>query len=155
MKQAAMEKAQAEPQGEARAAFEAYARGPAGYVDDQLARYADGSYQDSITRTEWGLWQRAWKAATATHPTHEAEPQGEQQPVAWGNFKKDGTCVGLSQHPEDIARWINPKPLYTHPAIDHTALLREARDALENGRNEWSRAELIARLDAALGDKHD
>ena len=33
-------------------------------------------------------------------------------PVAWGNFREDGTCVGLSQHPEDIARWQNPRPLF-------------------------------------------
>ncbi len=38
-----------------------------------------------------------------------------QEPVAWGNFKKDGTLVGLSQHPEDQTNWTNRKPLYTHP----------------------------------------
>ncbi|CAB5222905.1 hypothetical protein UFOVP379_42 [uncultured Caudovirales phage] len=41
--------------------------------------------------------------------------QPEQEPVAWGNFKEDGTLVGLSQHPEDQANWTNRKPLYTHP----------------------------------------
>jgi hypothetical protein len=45
-----------------REAFEAWARGPAGYVDNQLARYADGSYQDSTTRLHWSIWQAAWKA---------------------------------------------------------------------------------------------
>ena len=39
----------------------------------------------------------------------------EQEPVAWGNFKEDGTLVGLSQHPEDQANWTNRKPLYTTP----------------------------------------
>ena len=42
-------------------------------------------------------------------------PQPEQEPVAWGNFKEDGTLVGLSQHPEDQANWTNRKPLYTTP----------------------------------------
>ena len=41
--------------------------------------------------------------------------QPEQEPVAWGNFKEDGTLVGLSQHPEDQANWTNRKPLYTTP----------------------------------------
>ena len=36
-----------------------------------------------------------------------------QEPVAWGNFKEDGTLVGLSQHPEDQANWVGRKPLYT------------------------------------------
>lgn len=46
-----------------RDAFEAWARGPAGYVDDQLAKYADGTYQDSTTRLHWSTWQAAWRAA--------------------------------------------------------------------------------------------
>jgi hypothetical protein len=41
--------------------------------------------------------------------------QPEQEPVAWGNFKEDGTLVGLSQHPEDQANWMGRKPLYTTP----------------------------------------
>jgi hypothetical protein len=43
------------------------------------------------------------------------EPQSSQsaqsEPVAWANVKDDGTIVGLSQHPEDIANWQNPQPL--------------------------------------------
>jgi uncharacterized coiled-coil protein SlyX len=43
------------------------------------------------------------------------EPQSSQraqsEPVAWANVKDDGTIVGLSQHPEDIANWQNPRPL--------------------------------------------
>jgi hypothetical protein len=42
-------------------------------------------------------------------------PQQGKEPVAWGNFKEDGTLVGLSQHPEDQANWTNRKPLYTTP----------------------------------------
>jgi hypothetical protein len=39
-------------------------------------------------------------------------------PVAWGNFRDDGICVGLSQHPEDIARWQSPRPLFlAAPAV--------------------------------------
>jgi hypothetical protein len=41
--------------------------------------------------------------------------QPEHEPVAWGNFKEDGTLVGLSQHPEDQANWMGRKPLYTTP----------------------------------------
>ena len=43
------------------------------------------------------------------------ESSATQKPVAWGNFKEDGTLVGLSQHPEDQANWTNRKPLYIHP----------------------------------------
>jgi hypothetical protein len=50
---------------EAREAFEAWAKGPAGYVDDQLAKYADGSYQDSITRGHWSIFAAGWRRGTA------------------------------------------------------------------------------------------
>jgi hypothetical protein len=43
------------------------------------------------------------------------QPAPVQEPVAWGNFKEDGTLVGLSQHPEDQKNWTNRKPLYTTP----------------------------------------
>lgn len=49
----------------ARTAFEVWARGPAGYVDDQLARYADGSYQDSTTLLHWSIFLAGWKAQAA------------------------------------------------------------------------------------------
>lgn len=42
--------------------FEMWARGPAGYVDDQLARHADGSYQDSTTRLHWSIFVAGWMA---------------------------------------------------------------------------------------------
>ena len=54
----------------------------------------------------------AWNVQIALR---EALAQPEQEPVAWGNFKEDGTLVGLSQHPEDQANWTNRKPLYTSP----------------------------------------
>ena len=41
--------------------------------------------------------------------------QPAQQPVAWGNFKEDGTLVGLSQHHEDQTNWTGRRPLYTTP----------------------------------------
>ena len=36
------------------------------------------------------------------------------EPVAWGNFKDNGEAcmLSISQHPEDRANWMNPKPLY-------------------------------------------
>ena len=42
----------------------------------------------------------------------------EREPVAWGNQREDGALVllSISQHPEDRARWMNPVPLYLHPA---------------------------------------
>jgi hypothetical protein len=43
------------------------------------------------------------------------QPAPAQEPVAWGNFKEDGTLVGLSQHPEDQANWTGRRPLYTTP----------------------------------------
>jgi hypothetical protein len=46
-----------------REAFEAWARGPAGYVDNQLARYADGSYQDSTTRLHWSIYHAGCSGA--------------------------------------------------------------------------------------------
>jgi hypothetical protein len=51
---------------EALQAFEAWARGPAGCVDDQLAKYADGSYQDSTTRLHWSIFVAGWNAAMNT-----------------------------------------------------------------------------------------
>jgi len=33
-------------------------------------------------------------------------------PVAWGNFREDGTCVGLTERFEDTTRWLNPRPLF-------------------------------------------
>ncbi|GDX75980.1 hypothetical protein LBMAG41_10560 [Cyanobium sp.] len=33
-------------------------------------------------------------------------------PVAWGNFREDGTCVGLTDRFEDTTRWLNPRPLF-------------------------------------------
>jgi len=53
------------------------------------------------------------KVLTALEEALAKQEQGE--PVAWGNFKEDGTLVGLSQHPEDQANWTNKKPLYTTP----------------------------------------
>lgn len=37
--------------------------------------------------------------------------------VAWGNLKDDGTpcLLSISQHPEDRANWMNPKPLIVKP----------------------------------------
>jgi len=58
------------------------------------------------------------QAIARAEGTLEAEKhEVSQEPVAWGNFKKDGTLVGLSQHPEDQTNWTNRKPLYTHPYI--------------------------------------
>lgn len=45
-------------------------------------------------------------------------------PIAWGNFRDDGTCVGLSQHRDDIDRWQSPRPLYL--ADPQTAELKDA-----------------------------
>ena len=56
------------------------------------------------------IWMaRAYRAILA------AAPQPSAEPVAWGNFKEDGTLVGLSQYPEDQTNWAGRKPLYTHP----------------------------------------
>ena len=39
-----------------------------------------------------------------------AELSKDAEPVAWGNFKDDGTpcLLSISQHPEDRANWMNP-----------------------------------------------
>jgi hypothetical protein len=41
-----------------------------------------------------------------------AAPTPEAVPVAWGNFRQDGTCVGLTERFEDTTRWLNPRPLF-------------------------------------------
>jgi hypothetical protein len=55
------------------------------------------------------------KAENARELGLDYEPVPVQEPVAWGNFKEDGTLVGLSQHPEDQKNWTNRKPLYITP----------------------------------------
>ena len=48
--------------------------------------------------------------------------------VAWANVREDGVVVGLSQHPEDIARWQNPRALcFAHPSSEPKALTAVAR----------------------------
>ena len=54
----------------------------------------------------------------------------QQEPVAWGNFKEDGTLVGLSQHPEDQKNWTNRKPLYTTPPAAPVPLTDENIDRI-------------------------
>jgi len=57
-------------------------------------------------------------------------------PVAWGNFREDGTCVGLTERFEDTARWLNPRPLFlssaARPAPPATP------PAPEVGKGRWS-----------------
>ena len=61
-----------------------------------------------------------------------AAPQPSAEPVAWGNFKEDGTLVGLSQYPEDQTNWAGRKPLYTHPQpAKRKPLTEEAIDKLD------------------------
>lgn len=67
------------PRGIAREAFEAWARGPAGYVDDQLARYADGSYQESTTRLHWSIFTAGWVAGLHGISGMNASQEGGQQ----------------------------------------------------------------------------
>jgi len=60
-----------------------------------------------------------------------AEP--EQEPVAWANMRLDGrtpTMLSISQHPEDRANWVNPVPLYTHPAPQPVTLTDEEIELL-------------------------
>ena len=58
-------------------------------------------------------------AATAPHAharilaLFEAQAKPRRGPVAWGNFKLDGTLVGLSE--ERHPNWMHPKPLYIDP----------------------------------------
>ena len=76
----------------------------------------------------------------------KALAQPEQAPVAWGNFKEDGTLVGLSQHPEDQANWTGRKPLYTtppqrKPLTDMAEVLVEAMSLIHHyGGHGWSKA---------------
>jgi hypothetical protein len=42
----------------------------------------------------------------------QQQPTPEAVPVAWGNFRDDGTCVGLTERFEDTTRWLNPRPLF-------------------------------------------
>jgi hypothetical protein len=81
----------------------------------------------------------------------------EQEPVAWGNFKEDGTLVGLSQHPEDQANWTNRKPLYTTPPQRTWVGLTESDRRLINF--EWqdgngTATEIIDLVEAKLKEKN-
>lgn len=49
-----------------------------------------------------------WEAANGEPP--EAALSAGAEPVAWGNFKDDGTLVGLAE--EKNENWIGAKPLY-------------------------------------------
>lgn len=103
-----------------------------------------------------------------------AEPQGGQQPVAWIPKWAHDRLTGQLGAVADPVTWGINSPLYaaptndavalyTHPAPDHTALLREARDALALAKALLARVwgapsdaridATLARLDAALGDK--
>ena len=57
----------------------------------------------------------------AIHMLRGLQPN-TQEPCAWANMKDDGTAalLSISQHPEDRERWMNPVPLYTHPAPQQT-----------------------------------
>ena len=61
------------------------------------------------------VWWDGEKLMAKPIPLDAFYEPAQQEPVAWGNFKEDGTLVGLSQHPEDQANWTGRKPLYTSP----------------------------------------
>ena len=54
--------------------------------------------------------ERATEDSSAT-----AQPVPVVGAVAWGNFRTDGTCVGLTESFENTTRWINPRPLFLSP----------------------------------------
>jgi hypothetical protein len=81
------------------------------------------AYDGYSTMTPMELADRIIDAVVYWHPStllqQLSAPAPAAAPVAWGNFRTDGTCVGLSQHPEDIARWQNPRPLFlAAPVVD-------------------------------------
>ena len=74
-----------------------------------------------------------------------AELSKDAEPVAWGNFKDDGTpcLLSISQHPEDRANWMNPKPLFTHPALVITSEQQPVAHAFYNKETGDSCAMLV------------
>ena len=77
----------------------------------------------------------------------------KQEPVAWGNFKEDGTLVGLSQHPEDQANWMGRKPLYTTPQ-QRTWVGLTDEEVSDIERNSITRRQAIRAIEAKLKEKN-
>lgn len=95
-----------------------------------MACYHCGARFPNCYRRE--LFIEKWnRRAPAPDPLAAAQEPAQ----AWANVKEDGTIVGLSQHPADIARWVNPQPLYLRPPPS-TDSAADARDA---ARYRWLR----------------
>lgn len=122
-----------------REAFEAWARGPAGYVDNQLARYADGSYMDSTTRLHWDIWQAARRA---THASGETQPEGF---ISEPELRKLRSGVAVTVYPGTITP--GAVPLFSALDADDARRYRSIRTALLSGGPEWSK--LAAMLNIA------
>jgi hypothetical protein len=133
-------------------------------ADAALDKKADNAKELGLSYeqpAQWGVHQQLALNKMLEQPA-------QQEPVAWGNFKEDGTLVGLSQHPEDQANWTGRCPLYTTPpaaAQSLTAVLKAAqgvlewteiahrppvRDKLEAGRMVMVRLHALADLHDAL-----
>jgi hypothetical protein len=68
------------------------------------------------------------------YPERFAAPQRtkpEQQPVAWYFEREGDTGISFAPDRDPSKSW---QPLYTHPAPDDTALLRQVLDALCGSR---------------------
>ena len=79
--------------------------------------------------------------------------QNGAEPVAWAMHREDGLVFDVicpEEHQSYEGKYT--LPLFTHPAHDDTALLRQAFDALEN-MTEGPRQRTITALRERLGEK--
>ena len=108
---------------------------PTPLTDDYIAK---------LNTQEFGVvwyWEDKVNFARAIESARDAQWEkmlGEQEPVAIADNLADNRIRALKPLP------LNTK-LYTHPAPDHTALLRQALDALESIEDRFgqSRSEFI------------
>jgi len=101
-------------------------------------------------------WSDCAVHSEPAYPKGECDCGGykpEQEPVAWGNFKEDGTLVGLSQHQEDQANWVGRKPLYTTPPQRKPLTDEQIKDMYNEPRSDAEMLEFARAIEAAHGIK--
>jgi hypothetical protein len=77
---------------------------PVATDEELLNKWAAGGTVQKALRAAYDLGRQ--------HGAAQAPDALPAVPVAWGNFREDGTCVGLTEHFEDTTRWLNPRPLF-------------------------------------------